>query len=101
MQEWVEEEEISVDLKNETGKFMDFHRGRATKSYDWVADWRLWIRRGADYQVDHSNSSGQKTKHWSFDQANRFALANREIKRTEESVDKFIARMQELGQGTS
>jgi hypothetical protein len=34
----------------EFDKFRDWHKSKNIRSYDWLAEWRKWIRRGIEYQ---------------------------------------------------
>jgi hypothetical protein len=49
-------------VKDEASKFVDHHLRKGTLSHDWQADWRLWKRRGVEWESrerEHARANGK------------------------------------------
>lgn len=57
MRDWATEHHPSVNLRSETGKFLDYHRSKGSLMKDWIAAWRYWLRRSAEFS-NNTNGHG-------------------------------------------
>jgi len=57
MQEWAAKNYPSVDIREESRKFLLYEF--KTPRSDWDAQWKLWIQRAAEYQQKHNGSSAK------------------------------------------
>jgi len=48
MIEWLEKNEIFVELAYETEMFLDHHRAIGSEFADWTAAWRIWMRKAKE-----------------------------------------------------
>jgi hypothetical protein len=46
---WARENVPSLLVEPETDRFLDYHRAKGSLHKDWVAAWRNWMRRAAEY----------------------------------------------------
>jgi hypothetical protein len=49
-------------VKDEAPKFRDYHLSKGTSSYDWLAEWRMWKRRGDEWKSrerEHMRANGK------------------------------------------
>src|SRR5919108_3445032 len=49
-------------VKDEAPKFRDYHLSKGTSSYDWLAEWRMWKRRGDEWKSrerEHAAKNGK------------------------------------------
>lgn len=58
MKEWASSVGPNLDLKEETEKFLDFHRSRGNSFSDWDASWRNWIRNAVKFARNNGNGGG-------------------------------------------
>lgn len=49
MREWAAEKTPTVDVRSETEKFVDYHRGKGDPQLDWIATWRNWMRNAVRF----------------------------------------------------
>lgn len=49
LQQWARENEVTVNLFDETEQFLDHHRAKGTTNLDWVAAWRTWMRNSKKF----------------------------------------------------
>ena len=49
MRSWATEKVPIIDVDLETEQFMDHHGSKGTRSGDWLASWRYWMRNAAKY----------------------------------------------------
>ena len=54
---FAERENISVDLIDETERFLDYHRAKGSIFQCWSAAWRNWIRNSQRFYILKSRSS--------------------------------------------
>lgn len=49
-------------VKDEAPKFRDYHLSKGTLSHDWLAEWRIWKRRGDEWESrerEHMRANGR------------------------------------------
>ena len=45
MRDWAREKAPNVDIDREHENFCDYWRAHGKKMADWIATWRMWMRR--------------------------------------------------------
>ncbi len=60
MREWAVENKIRVDLDAETAQFLDHFKGTGGRKIDWLATWRLWMRRSASFTPRGSHTTAKR-----------------------------------------
>lgn len=50
MREWLAESGLPVDYVTQTDRFVDYYTATGKPMKDWVAAWRNWMRKAADYE---------------------------------------------------
>jgi DNA-binding MarR family transcriptional regulator len=56
MRAWAQEHVSGVHVERETEQFLDHHRAKGTVFKDWLAAWRLWMRKAASFQQQRATS---------------------------------------------
>jgi biotin operon repressor len=79
-------------VKQEASKFVDHHLRKGTLSHDWQADWRIWKRRGLDYEAKNSKPPERKRPLPPFIQAGQSAPINKEAGRAAIAEIQHIMR---------
>lgn len=67
MTSWATEEGITLDLEEQTKRFMDYHKANQKKYVDWNAAWRNWMRKATDFHNAKGSSKPSKVPHRDFD----------------------------------
>lgn len=50
MKSWATENKLAIDLNAQTNQFIDYHTAKGSLMKDWVAAWRTWMRKAAEWQ---------------------------------------------------
>lgn len=50
MKDWVIENKLAIDVMLQTLQFVDYHTAKGSLMKDWVAAWRTWMRKAAEWQ---------------------------------------------------
>ena len=50
MREWAATKYPTVDIAEQTERFLDYHRAKGSVMADWIAGWRNWIARAPQFQ---------------------------------------------------
>lgn len=58
LKEWANREVPGLDLLSETEKFLDHHRSKGSRMFDWPSAWRKWMRNAAEW--GHARNNGQR-----------------------------------------
>lgn len=63
LREWATKNNLtSVNLENETQKFLDHHAAKGSRFADWARAWQTWIRTGDGWAKERTASNGTTAK---------------------------------------
>jgi hypothetical protein len=66
--EWVTERGLTINVSQETHRFLDHHRAKGSKFIDWDAAWRNWMTRAQEFH-DRDNpptTGGGLNERWAM-----------------------------------
>ncbi|MFV0575971.1 MAG: replication protein [Vibrio sp.] len=72
MTEWANNNQILVNLQEETEQFKDYHTAKGSTMKDWVSAWRTWMRNSKKFSKPSKQS-------WSQVQADKQSQQQREL----------------------
>jgi hypothetical protein len=61
MREWAATNKLRVDLDAETAQFLDHFKGTGGRKIDWLATWRLWMRRSTSFAPRGSHATVKRS----------------------------------------
>lgn len=89
---WAAEKCPKVNVKEETQIFRDYFIGAGRTKVDWRRTWQVWMRK-------EQKKLHKVKRRLTYQQAERICIREGKTKRSGESDDEFIDRMQMLADG--